>query len=109
MAVIGKSIRKDIHDLNMSWIELRDHEGFNPQPKRMKSIELMIPHESVESFPMHVRVFVIAMVLGMINQEAGAAGPRGKKYGHLRLYLEFRTVVEDVVNFDFSRVDREET
>jgi hypothetical protein len=41
----------------------------------------------------------------MTNQEAGAAGLRGKKSGQLRLYLEFRTVVVNVVNFDAGRVD----
>jgi hypothetical protein len=65
LAQIGNSIRNDILDLNRSWIELRKHEGFNPQSKRTKSIELMIPHDSVESFPMHIPVFVVAIVMGM--------------------------------------------
>jgi hypothetical protein len=45
VAAIGNSLRNDIRDLNRSWIELRDHEGFNPPPKRTKSIEFMIPQE----------------------------------------------------------------
>jgi hypothetical protein len=67
----------------------------------------MMPHDSVESFPMHVPVFVVAMVMGMTNQEAGATGLRGKKSGQLRLYLEFRRVVVDVVNLDDRGVHRE--
>jgi hypothetical protein len=107
MSAIGNSIKNDIHDLDRSLIELRDHEGFNPRSKRTKSIELMIPHDSIESFPMHVPIFMVAMALGMTNQEAGAAVLRSKKSEQLRLYLKLRRVIVDVVNFDDREVHRE--
>jgi hypothetical protein len=47
-------------------------------------------------------------MLRMNNQEAEAAGLRGKKSGELRMDLEFREGVIDDVNFDPRPIGHEE-
>jgi hypothetical protein len=100
IAAQAKGARNCAHKEALHWILLLDHDRVTAGRKGPKSIQLMIPTESVASFPMGIPVLVIANLRGMCWQEAQITALDAKKSAKLTKYLEFCSVVVDDVNLE---------